>query len=136
MREQQVDGGRHRQWPQRLQGQEIVEVGDDLHEVAEVVERKVGNPEIAVKRRRDHIAVAREYAHRSDVVAGDRAAAVAVGKQQHRKAAGRVRPQRRVGAALHVRHDPAGGQRVVGARIGGRSRMAYQHDVLHGPPGE
>ena len=66
---------------------------------------------------------------RTDVVVRQRAAAVAVREDQHRITRRRVGPQRRVAAALHVRHRPAGGQRIVGPRIGGGRRVTDHHDV-------
>ncbi len=136
MRLQQVDGRRQRQRPQRLQGVKIVGVRQELQHVAQVVHREVRDPEVAVERRRHHVPVAGEHQQRLDVVVGDRAAAVAVGEQQHRKARRRVGPQRAFGAALHVRHRLAGRKRVVGARVGRRGRMADQHDAVDRAPGE
>ena len=107
-----VDRARQRDRPNGLHRRVVVEMQQDVEEVAQVVDRDVGEARIAMERRDDDVAPAREHREPGDVVAGDGAAAQAVRVQQHRKARHRVGPDGRVAGAHHVRHGAAGRQDV------------------------
>ena len=134
---EQVERRGHRQRPQRLQREEITQVKDQVDDVADVVQHEIrSDPRIAVERRGHDVAEAREHRDRVDVIVRDRAPHVAVREGEQRKSRRRIGPQRRLGAALHVGHAAPGRQRVVRPRIARRGRIADQHDVRDGAPGE
>ena len=128
-REQDVERGRERQRAQRLHREEIAQVKDQVRKVLEALELKRPEPSVAMKRGGDHVAEARQQRDGVDVVVRGRAAEIPVREQQHRKPGRRVRPQRRLGPALHLRHRLAVRQRVIAPRVRRRCRIADDDHV-------
>ena len=124
MREQPVERRDQARRPQCLHRDEAVEAQDRREDLADVVEAHLGEPPVAVERRRDDVAVTREQRHEVEVAAPQRTAPETVREQQHRPAPAAIGEDRGLAAALHPRHPAAVRQREVGARIGGRRRIA------------
>ena len=113
---------RHVVAPQRLAGDALLE--DRL----EAEERPA---QVAVERRDRHITERREREHRPEVRAVERAARIAVRIEHDRpRAAGRQ--DRGIAGPLHARNDVAVRQRIVGARVRRRRRVADDGEVGHG----
>ena len=87
-------------------------------------------------KRGDHnVAVACENGQPRNVVAGDRTAGVTVRKHNHRITGRGVRKYRRIRSDLHVWHDLAVRQRIVGTGVVVRSWIAREHherDIIPG----
>src|SRR5262249_46644540 len=111
---------------------EVLQVSEQERNIANAVQREGEEPAIAVERRSNDVSVAREYRNRRDVLARQRTAQIPVREDQQRETRGRIRPQRRVGATLHMRHRFTGRQRIVDSRIVGRSGITDQHHVGNG----
>ena len=124
MGEQPVERGDQAGRPQCLHRDKAVEAQDRRENLADVVEAHLGEPPVAVERRRDDVAVTREQRHEVEVAAPQRTAPETVREQQHRPAPAAIGEDRGLAAALHPRHPAAVWQREVGARIGGRRRIA------------
>ena len=95
VREQHVDQGLQRHRAHQLHLDELVEVGEEVGEVAQVLEADAGEPRVAVEDRAHHEAVRGELHHRVDVARADGAAAQAVGEHDERQAGGPGRPRGR-----------------------------------------
>ena len=133
MREQHVERRRRRQRPQRLHGDEFapdrhVDLGRRTLRIGP--EHRV--TQVAMERRDRHVAPRGQRDHRGEIGVVQRAARIAVRCQDDRQPCGIGRQDRRLGAALHVRHDTTVGQRVIGPRVGGGGRIARDEHVIDG----
>ena len=108
-------------------------------EIRNIVDPDIGKAGIAMKGRDDDVTVARQRGERHDIVVGQRAAGETVREKQNRPSRTRIRPDRRLCAALHMRHAEACRQRIVRARISRIGRIADDQRVrylLRGSVGE
>ena len=100
--------------------------------IAEAVDTKLGKTRVSMKRGGNHVAEAGQDQQHIDVIAGDRAAAVAVREEKQGIACRRIGEQRSFAAALHVGDRLALRQHIIGTRIGTGRRIADHDDVGNG----
>src|SRR5207249_11120416 len=79
---QSIERRRQRQRPQRLHGDEIIEMSDQIKKIVDAFRDKIRESKVAVEGRRDDIPEARKQQDRIDVVIRERTAFVAVREQQ------------------------------------------------------